>query len=83
MLYNFLSAIRAFGGALVAYFLSLYVQGFIPLALAFAAGGFIYVACVDLMPRLQQEMNPLRGALQLAFMLAGVAIMWNSSVMLS
>jgi zinc and cadmium transporter len=40
-----------------------------------AAGGFIYIAGSDLVPELHKEANPVKSAVQLVGMSAGVGIM--------
>jgi len=55
LLYNFLSALAAFAGALVAYFFAPSVHGLVPGLGAFAAGGFIYIALADLAPETHSE----------------------------
>lgn len=71
--FNFLSATAAIAGALIAYFYlgALNISAFL---IAFAAGGFIYLACVDLLPRLHGEVNMRRSVVQLLLFLAGIAI---------
>ena len=46
-----------------------------PLLLAFTAGGFIYIATVDLIPELHKEVRVGKSALQLVFLMAGITLM--------
>lgn len=76
LFYNFLSAATAFIGALAMYFFSPLVENSITFLLAFAGGGFIYIASSDLMPELQKELEFRRSLLQLFIFIAGVGIIW-------
>ena len=76
LLCNFLSALTAIGGAMVTYFAfshALWLKGFlIPLT----AGGFIYIALVDLIPEMHREKEAERIPMQLLTMFAGLFLMW-------
>ncbi len=72
---NFLSALAAFVGIALAFLLSS-VEGFFTFFLAFAAGGFIYIASADIMPELQKEMEFKKSLLQLLCLIGGIALMW-------
>ncbi|MBU3957742.1 MAG: ZIP family metal transporter [Nanoarchaeota archaeon] len=73
MFFNFLSAIAAVVGTMVALICG---SGEIAIMIIpFAAGGFIYIAGSDLIPELHKETNPKKSAAQLAAFLAGVGIM--------
>jgi len=73
--YNFLSAIIAILGATLMY---VFLPSFPSLAylLAFAAGGFIYIATTDLIPELQKETEPSKSAAQFFLLLLGITLMW-------
>ena len=75
LFYNFLSALAAFVGVALAYLFSS-AAGFFPFILAFAAGGFIYIASADIMPELQKEMEFRRSLLQLLCLIGGIVLMW-------
>ena len=75
LFYNFLSALAAFVGVALAYLFSS-VAGFFPFLLAFAAGGFIYIASADIMPELQKEIEFRKSLLQLVCLIGGIALMW-------
>jgi zinc and cadmium transporter len=75
LFYNFLSALAAFVGVGVAYLFSS-SAGFFAFFLAFAAGGFIYIASADIMPELKKEMEFRKSFLQLLCLVGGVALMW-------
>jgi zinc and cadmium transporter len=80
LLFNFLTALTAFGGATSFYFFSTLIEGTITFLLAFAAGGFIYIAAADLIPELHKELDFRRSALQLTILLAAIAVIWSSII---
>lgn len=71
---NFLSALTAFGGALIGYFLSSRIAGFSYILLALTAGGFIYIASADLVPEIHKETDLRKSGLSLAFFLLGIIV---------
>jgi zinc and cadmium transporter len=74
--FNFLTALTAVLGAVIALVLGATLEGFIPLLIPFAAGNFIYIAGSDLIPELRKdEPNPKKAALQVVSITLGVAIM--------
>ncbi len=70
---NFASAITALFGAIIAYFTISIINYSAPLV-AFSAGGFIYVAAVNLMPKLHEEHVNKKFALQLSLFLLGIIL---------
>jgi zinc and cadmium transporter len=74
LVYNFLSALAAVLGALVAYFLSS-LSDFGALLVPFAAGGFIYIAATDLMPELHKKSRADESIVQLISILLGIVLM--------
>jgi len=75
LFYNFLSAIIAILGAILMYFFSSFFPS-LTLLLAFAAGGFIYMATTDLIPELHKETQPAKSAAQFLLLVLGIALMW-------
>jgi len=73
--YNFISALTAFVGALITYFLASYIQGLAQFLVPFAAGGFIYIAATDLMPELHKETQAKESIIQLLAILMGIGLM--------
>jgi len=51
------------------------VQLFAEIAVPITAGGFIYIAVIDLLPELYKEKKPQRLLLQLIAIISGVLIM--------
>jgi zinc and cadmium transporter len=75
LFYNFLSAIFAILGAIVALLIGTHVESFSRYIVPLAAGGFIYIAGSDLVPELHKEVNPLKSAIQLLAIGFGVGVM--------
>jgi zinc and cadmium transporter len=77
LVYNFLSAITAVAGALVTYLLveGSKIQILAELLVPFVAGGFIYIATIDLMPELHERTQVKDSAVQLVTLLLGIALM--------
>jgi len=74
--YNFASASATFGGALLVFFVTYLTETKLYPLIAFAAGGFIYIAAADLMPELKHEATGLKEIItQTAIMVAGIALM--------
>lgn len=76
LFYNFISALTAFVGAIVGYFLSANIYGFSYTLLSFTAGGFIYIASSDLIPEIHKETEQKKSFLSLVFFLLGIALMF-------
>lgn len=76
LLFNFFSGLASFLGLLFAYALGGAVENFTYIMLAFAAGGFIYIAGSDLVPELQKASSVTKSLAQLAAILAGFMIMF-------
>lgn len=71
--FNFLTALTAVLGAVIALALGSTTEGFTPLLLPFAAGNFIYIAGSDLIPELRKDTPELKkSALQLMSFVLGV-----------
>jgi len=76
ILYNALSASATFVGAIAVFLLSTVMQTKLYPLIAFAAGGFIYIAAADLMPELKHEATGIKEiAAQSAIMILGIAVM--------
>jgi zinc and cadmium transporter len=75
LLLNFLSAVIAILGTLLALFIGSRVESFSQAVLPFAAGGFIYIAGSDLFPELHKETSVRRSLIQLLAMGAGAGVM--------
>jgi zinc and cadmium transporter len=74
--FNFLSALTAVVGALAAYVAGSLTELAEPFLVAFAAGGFLYIAAADLMPELHKQVKLSTSIAQFASLLAGIAVIW-------
>ncbi len=77
--YNFASALTAVVGAIVAYFSFSLINYSVPLV-AFAAGGFIYISTVDLIPRMHEAGSNRGFMIQLFLFLLGIALIQGISI---
>ncbi|MCX6706961.1 MAG: ZIP family metal transporter [Candidatus Woesearchaeota archaeon] len=75
LFFNLLSALTAVIGAVVILIIGTKVQGITDFLLPFTAGGFIYIAGSDLIPEMHKENKVGKSLLQLAGLVAGMAIM--------
>lgn len=77
--WNFVSALTAVAGALVALYLTSITQAFPPILIPFLAGVFIYIGGVDLLPEVHR--NPGKRPLMAPLIfLVGLGLMWILSV---
>jgi len=72
---NFVSALFAFVGVGLVFWLSTAAEGAVPLIAAFAAGNFIYIAASDLIPELHKTTSPWQSMLQFATIVLGLIAM--------
>lgn len=75
LLVNFLSALTAVLGAVVALFISGTVSDMQNILVPIAAGGFIYIAGSDLIPEMHKELSLRKSIIQIISLLLGVVIM--------
>jgi zinc and cadmium transporter len=69
---NFLSALTAIAGAMLAYFASDSLEGLLPVFLSVTAGFFIYIAAADLIPEIHNEEKKKIAAIESVLLLVGV-----------
>lgn len=72
---NFLSALTAVAGTLIAFWLGEAGEAIITWVLPVAAGGFIYIAMSDLVPELHKTKDARQSFWQVFFLIIGVAAM--------
>lgn len=72
---NFVTALAALAGGLIAWWVGGNTQGFIHLLMPLTAGGFIYIAGSDLVPQLHKDVKSLRALFQFVAVLAGAGLM--------
>lgn len=75
LLYNFLSALAAVAGAVLALTLGGVTERFGLWLLPLTAGGFIYIALSDLIPELHKDTRPSQGVIQVIAITVGVLSM--------
>ena len=75
LLLNFVTAMTAVIGVILAFVLYRYVDGMVAMLIPFAAGTFIYIAGSDLIPELHKENKLSQTLPQLAFFLLGIWVM--------
>jgi zinc and cadmium transporter len=80
--YNFLSAIFAILGALLTYLFANYITGLTIYLMPLIAGGFIYMAAVDLIPEMHKQTKIKTSILQFLLMILGIALMWIMKLVL-
>jgi zinc and cadmium transporter len=76
LFYNFLSALTAVLGTVIGYALANTSGVFLKLLMPLAAGGFIYIACCDLIPELHKQQDIRKSTLSMAIFILGVAFMY-------
>ncbi len=75
LFFNFLTALMAVLGAVVALIIGSQTASITTILVPFAAGGFIYVAGTDLIPEMHKEVKIKKSFFQLLFFLFGIGIM--------
>lgn len=75
LLFNFLTALTAIFGVIVALVLGSFVENITLFLIPFAAGGFIYIAGSDLIPELNKEMGVKKSFIQLVSFVLGIGVM--------
>jgi zinc and cadmium transporter len=82
LLFNFLSAMVALLGGLIAFILSSPVEIFNLFFLAFSGGGFLYIACAELMPELAKEKDLKKSITQALIFLSGIIMIMALVILL-
>lgn len=75
ILYNFLSALFAIVGAVVALLLGSHIEHFTEVIIPITAGGFIYIATADLIPELHKEVKIKKALAQFIMIVIGIGMM--------
>jgi zinc and cadmium transporter len=75
LLYNFLTALLAFGGAILSLTLAFDPHTLTSVILPITAGGFIYIAGSDLIPEIHKELKLSGSLLQVLAMAVGSGLM--------
>ena len=75
LFFNFLSALMAVLGVIIALTSSLYIPGIEKILVPLAAGQFIYISAADLIPELHKETDTKKSIIQLIWFVLGIIIM--------
>lgn len=75
LFYNFVTALTAILGTVIALVLSSYSESINAILIPFAAGSFIYIAASDLIPELHKHSEIHKGILQTVVFIAGIGVM--------
>lgn len=76
LLLNFLSAIMAVVGAVLAYLLGDFIESLLPVLLSLAAGFFIYIAASDLIPEIHNEDRMRVAFFETMLLVLGIGVIW-------
>jgi zinc and cadmium transporter len=76
ILFNFFSSLSAILGTALVFIFGEAINLYTPILIAFAAGGFIYIAGSDLMPELHKTPGIKRSLQQFIAIVLGIAIMF-------
>lgn len=74
LFYNFLSALSAIAGALIAYFFASLIEGNLYIFLSLTAGFFIYISASDLIPSLHEKLLESRLSNTFIFVLGIISV---------
>ncbi len=75
LLFNYLTALTALIGGILAVMIGPRVFMFVDALIPITAGGFIYIACSDLIPELHRNDKPSQSLLQILCIILGIAVM--------
>jgi zinc and cadmium transporter len=75
LLLNFLTALTALVGVVVAFVLNQYVEGISAVLMPLAAGMFIYIAGSDLIPEMHKQTEMKHSLIQIFLFLCGIGVM--------
>jgi zinc and cadmium transporter len=75
ILYNFLTALCAIIGTVVALIIGSKTGNLTMFLIPFTIGTFIYIAGADLIPELHKETEPVKSLIQFGFFVLGIALM--------
>ena len=76
ILLNFFSSLFAILGTAIVFIFGQTINSYTPILIAFAAGGFLYIAGSDLMPELHKTSNLKKSFQQFIAIILGIAIMF-------
>lgn len=77
LIFNLVSSLLAILGAILVLIFGSKIASFTSFLIPFTAGGFIYIACSDLIPELHKETRPLKSGVQLLGLILGITLMFG------
>jgi len=77
LLLNFLSALTAVAGAVIALLLNNFIPNMTNFLIPFAAGTFVYIAGSDLIPELHKELSLKKSFIQLILFVLGIFVIYS------
>ncbi|MFC1644752.1 ZIP family metal transporter [Patescibacteria group bacterium] len=80
LIFNLISSLTAFVGAIIVLIVGRSFLDTVHYVIPLAAGGFIYIAAVDLLPEMHKENKVKKSIGQLLFILIGIGIMWGMTL---
>ncbi len=83
LFFNFLSQMTCILGGVLTYFVGTALHNLEPYLLSFAAGGFLYIALVDLLPEMRHSTGLKSALVEVTLLLAGIFLMWGLKAMVS
>ncbi len=75
--FNFLTALTAIAGTIVALSVSGNISGSVTMLSAFASGNLLYIASSDLIPEMHKETHLRRSVIQFVTMVLGIGVMMS------
>jgi zinc and cadmium transporter len=76
LFFNFLTALTAVLGGITGFYLLSFTEFASKFLLAFAAGGFLYIAASDLVPEIRKEMDVKKFFINFAVIFLGILLMY-------
>lgn len=79
--WNFVVALTILVGVVGVFIARDYVESLTLYTIPFAAGGFIYMACTNLLSEIKEEESLRRRAIQFVFFFCGLALLWLTTLL--
>ncbi len=77
LLFNLLSGLSCVVGGIIAYIAASSIEAIKIFLLGFTAGGFLYIAMVDILPELRIQINLRQSLVQILLIVFGIGLMWG------
>lgn len=82
ILYNIFSSLAAFAGAILAFSIGSFIEGYLPLLLAVTAGFFIYIASSDIIPDIHEENKRGFAVFESMLLVLGIIVLYVAITLL-